>query len=181
MEVKMYLNFLTLLRYCVPAAAQVNYVTMLTVYLDASAAAMARSMAYRGMWAIIAPGVSSPAVQMAFAFGRVAMAAAGLAWDAIAGVYALIAAFMAGTGGLIALIVIIALLILLFAYFAYQWQQSRQQQLQQQQRQQNIELEKSTQKLFGTSMAPYQVVVNAAGGPVETIRTRQLPEGCKVG
>src|ERR1017187_2151511 len=97
MEVKMYLNFLTLLRYCVPAAAQLNYVTMLTVYLDASAAAMARSMAYRGMWAIIAPGVSSPAVQMAFAFGRVALAAAGLAWGAISGVAAVVGAVMGGT------------------------------------------------------------------------------------
>jgi hypothetical protein len=172
-------NFMQILSYCVPPASQGTYVSLLGIYLSSASTAVARSFAYRTMWAIIAPGVSNSGVQMAFAFGRMAMAAAGATWGVIAQAYAAIAAFMAGTGGLVVLVVIIAVLLLILAWMAFEsWKQKSQQV----QRQQNIELEQNTRKMFGVSMIPFQTVANDPSiGPMYPIQYQQLQPGCSVG
>jgi hypothetical protein len=172
-------NLMQLLSYCVPSAQQSFYMGLLVTYVDLTASAAMRAAAYQAMWRMIASGITSQAVQMAFTFGRAALAAAGAGVDVIMGAYAAIAAFLAGTGGMVVLIILVALLLLIIAWFVYEWwKQNRQQQ----QIQQNQQLQQSTQKLLQGSLMPFQTLANdPSTGPMYAIVYQQLQPGCTVG
>lgn len=178
----MYNSFLRLLGATLPVAQQPGFVSLLGIYTCAATSAVGRAAAYRAMWGMLAPGINSASVQMLFAFGRVAMAAAGAGMQTIAGAYAAIGAFLAGSGGTAILIILIALLILVLIWLAMNMYQDWVQSQQMQQRQQNDELERNTRKLFGHAWINYSTLANdAVCGPMYPIREQQLQAGCTVG
>jgi hypothetical protein len=172
-------SLMQLLSYCVPTWQQAFYMGLLVTYVDVTAKAATRAAAYRAMWTMITSGITTQAVQMAFTFGRTALAAAGAGVDVIMGAYAAIAAFLAGTGGAVVLIILIALLILIIAWLLYEWSKQNRQQ---QQIQQNQQLQQSTQKLLQGSLLPFQTLANDPyTGPMYAIVNQQLQPGCTLG
>jgi small-conductance mechanosensitive channel len=178
----MYNSFLQLLSATLAPTAQANFLGLLGIYTCAATPAIARAAAYQQMWRMLAPGVNSASVRILFGFGRMALAGAGVGMEVIAGAYAAMAAFMAGTGGMVILIILIALLILVLLWLAFNMYQDWMKTVQTRQRQQNDELERNTKKLFSSSWLSYSALANdQVCGPVYPIRYQKLQPGCSVG